>query len=587
MNKNKKKFHMTFQMMITCVFMPVMLFIVILTGVLSFRFVERDQEQLLINSTDNAVRLTLEYLDSRLYNAVAAIMDIYNSSAVNAVIKDIEDTGDITPSSYIEMQNMLSMSFSKNYSYLSSMAVSFSGSNDVFYQGFYPITAIAADSIPYLKSGSYALKWICPSENSPIMQNGMEHKGPSLCLFGKSRMGTEFAVYLDFYHMLIDDAVKNLYASIADSVVIIDGTETASYGNDEIERYSQLLSSVIYSGNYSGVARDNDSIIVYDSLSLNNWRIAVCIDKHSVLQSLDAMRNITITLVVLCSLLSIGLAILFGWLISKPINAFAQRVRSINADELQSGCFSDISSISPEINVLAENMESLAERVRNLIADTEKKQAENARMQNSLLLAQINPHFLYNTLYAIAQECEMGANKEAEEMLYDLSAFFRIGLNSGKELLSISEECIHVESYLKIIKRSFPYKLSYIISVDPDISGFHIPKMTLQPIVENCFKHGLRNKRSDGSIMIMAERLPDSIRITVSDDGCGMDKDQLKALNNQIHSDMVKEKGFGMINVSQRLHYYFGDRCSVNVLSEKEKGTDVLIVINNSNMEVV
>ena len=86
-------------MMITCVFMPVMLFIVILTGVLSFRFVERDQEQLLINSTDNAVKLTLEYLDSRLYNAVAAIMDIYNSSAINAVINDNEETGDITPSS--------------------------------------------------------------------------------------------------------------------------------------------------------------------------------------------------------------------------------------------------------------------------------------------------------------------------------------------------------------------------------------------------------------------------------------------------------------------------------------------------------
>ncbi len=571
---------MTFQMMITCVFMPVMLFIVTLTGFLSFRFVENDQEQLLINNTDNALKLTLGYLDSQLYNTVSAMMDIYNSSAVGAVINDIENEGHISPGSYIDMKNMLSLSFSKNYSYISAMAVCFSGADDVFYQSFYPVSGIDAVNAPELNPGSYLLEWQSPADISPVIHNGTRHNGAGLSLYARSRKGTEFAVFLDFNNILIDGAVKNLYSDIADSVVILDGTSLSAFGNKDISGYRQLLSSAMKDDRDSGVFQDGNSIIVYDSMPMNNWRLAVCIDKHSVMQSLDAMRNMTITMVVLCCLLSIGLAILFGWLIAKPMNAFAQRVRNLDVDNLQESSFSDLSSISPEINLLAENMENLTGRIRNLIADTEKKQAENARMQNSLLLAQINPHFLYNTLYAIAQECGMGADKEAEEMLYDLSSFFRIGLNSGKELLSIHEECMHVESYLRIIRRSFPYGLTYSISVDPDISGFCIPKMTLQPIVENCFKHGLRSKRSDGNISIAAERIGGSIRITVSDDGCGMDKKQLESLNEQMRTIRVKENGFGMINVCQRLNYHFSGHCSVNVLSELGKGTEVTIMID-------
>lgn len=573
-------------MMITCVFMPVMLFIVILTSFLSFRFVERDQEQLLISNTDNAVKLTLDYLNSRLYNTVAAIMNIQNSSAISSVISDIDNEESISPSSYVEMQNMLSASFAKNYSFLSSVVVYFKDINDIFYNSFYPVSNVQINNWPEIKEGSYSLRWIGPAEESPIIQNGTMHSGPSLCLFGKSRKGTEYVIVLDIDQLLIDNAVHNLYENLADSVVVMDKDNIASYGNDDIKQYSELLSLVTNTLDSSGVIHNNDSIVIFDSIPLNNWKIAVCIDKHSVLQSLDAMKNMTITMVLLCSMLSIGIAILFGWLISKPLNAFAQKVQNLDVDNLQSDSFSDISSISPEINILAENMENLTDRVRNLIEDTEKKQAENARMQNSLLLAQINPHFLYNTLYAIAQECEMGANKEAEEMLYDLSSFFRIGLNSGKELLSIEEECIHVESYLKIIKRSFPYNLSYSISIDPSINDFPIPKMTLQPIVENCFKHGLRNKRSDGHISILAEGNQDGVRIKISDDGCGMNTEELNALNAQIASGHIKERGFGMINVSQRLQYYFGDDCSLMVMSIKGKGTDIVIEIKNKKGEI-
>ena len=566
--------------MITCVFMPVMLLIVIFTGLMAYKFVADDQEDLLIRNTETVMKLTEDYLDARLYDTVSVIMGIYNSKELGNIVTDIEDNDGISPSRYIEIQNLLDSYFSKYYSIINNITIAFRNRNEVINKGFYNTTAYDIEWQDGLKANMFTLVWHGPGTESPISVDDAKHKAGSAQLFGHTRDGLDFVIIAELTGSLFSDSVQNLYLGLVDSVVIEDDGIFTPCGNEEIDGFIPLLSKISRSSESMGVIKSNDHVVIYDSLKYSDWHLAVCIERSSMLSGINAIRNLTMIMILVGSILSIGISLYFGWLISRPINEFAGKVNNLDLDNLDQEAFSDINSLSPEINILSASMVNLISRIKALISDIENREKENAKIQNSLLLAQINPHFLYNTLYAIANECALGENEEASNMLYELSAFFRTGLSAGREVLTLKEELSHVENYLSLIRRSFPYNLSYSFEISPEAESCLIPKMTLQPIVENCFKHGLKQKRADGNITITATVKDFRLLITVRDDGIGIPADRLAEINSQIEERKVKDKGFGMINVMQRLRSYFGQDSSLVITSETDCGTEVVIDIS-------
>ena len=317
---------------------------------------------------------------------------------------------------------------------------------------------------------------------------------------------------------------------------------------------------------------------VYDHLPISGWIIVAAFNDSQLFSGLEPIRNVIILMVVLIGVLAGLLAILFSVIISRPIRNLSHEVASIDVQNIGHAHIEQFPTRSYEVSVLRESINILFERIQQLIEDIETRQSENLRMQNSLLLSQINPHFLYNMLYAIAQECRLGETDEASDMLYELSAFFRLGLNSGREIVTLSDEKEHVLSYLKLISRSFPYGLEWDIDIDDSLLQCRLPRMTLQPVVENCYKHGLRNRRQKGMIRIKAIREGRELSIHVSDNGIGIAPERLAAINAEI-AEGRHTKGFGMYNVSQRLKNYFGPLSMLHVESEEGKGTDVNITI--------
>ncbi|MBR1913985.1 MAG: sensor histidine kinase [Lachnospiraceae bacterium] len=205
-----------------------------------------------------------------------------------------------------------------------------------------------------------------------------------------------------------------------------------------------------------------------------------------------------------------------------------------------------------------------------------------ADLELRLLQAQINPHFLYNTLDNIVWLAEDGKTGEVEDMVTSLSQFFRTTLAGGEDFVRISDEVSHIEAYLHIQHLRYQDILSYEISIPDELKTYRIIKLTLQPIVENALYHGIKNKRGGGSITISAGDEDRNIRLIVEDTGIGMKEDELQNVRSIIEGKTRPSSdntGFGMANIAERIRLNYGPGYGMTIESEYDKGTRVEIVI--------
>lgn len=216
----------------------------------------------------------------------------------------------------------------------------------------------------------------------------------------------------------------------------------------------------------------------------------------------------------------------------------------------------------------------------------EQKQLRKAEFE--LLQAQINPHFLYNTLDAIVWSAEAGNQKQVVKMVGSLSEFFRSSLNKGKELVRVREELSHARSYLEIQQIRYQDILSYEIDVPEELFEYEIPKITVQPIVENALYHGIKNRRGGGKITITGQESESDYRLIVTDDGMGMDSERLNEITRGL-SDKAPEdaKIYGLYNVNERIRLFYGEEYGISIESEYDRGTTVTIRLPKKSNEIV
>lgn len=216
-----------------------------------------------------------------------------------------------------------------------------------------------------------------------------------------------------------------------------------------------------------------------------------------------------------------------------------------------------------------------------------------------LLQSQINPHFLYNTLDAIVWSAEAGNQKQVVSMVGNLSDFFRLSLNKGKETVLVREELQHVRSYLEIQHIRYQDILTYEIDIPEEMNEYRIPKLTVQPIVENALYHGIKNKRGGGTIRVTGREKNEYYSIFVEDTGKGMTEERLlevrKAIREGIASrpaggpDVQNSAGafttgtsgntavYGLYNVNERIRLTYGEEYGIHIESTLDKGTRVEI----------
>ncbi len=233
-----------------------------------------------------------------------------------------------------------------------------------------------------------------------------------------------------------------------------------------------------------------------------------------------------------------------------------------------------------EIEILARGFNDMAGNLELLVQRTKEDEQKLRKLDLRLLQEQINPHFLYNTLDTIVWLIEDNKADEAVNMVVTLSNFFRLVLSRGRELISLREEEQHIRSYLEIQEMRYHDILEYDIRIDPALYDYQILKLTLQPLVENALYHGIKYKRAKGYIHVSGEKDGDVLRLSVRDDGVGMDERELEQLRREIRRPCREtEKGFGLANVNERIHMYFGPEYGMEIQSQKGGGTVVNLTI--------
>jgi len=229
----------------------------------------------------------------------------------------------------------------------------------------------------------------------------------------------------------------------------------------------------------------------------------------------------------------------------------------------------ELGTLTDRVNIMANNLEELIEQNR-------REQENLAKAELRLLQAQINPHFLYNTLDAIIWQAEAGHSDEVIALTRSLSDFFRISLSSGEDWIPVRQEMNHLAGYLSIQKTRYRDILTYEIDVDEDIGEIYILKLLLQPLVENALYHGIKFKRGGGRITVTGRREDDWLCFRVHDTGRGMTPERLADVKTRMKgrkpilsaSEAGGGSGFGLSNVDQRIRLYYNLEKGLDIQSD-------------------
>lgn len=296
-------------------------------------------------------------------------------------------------------------------------------------------------------------------------------------------------------------------------------------------------------------------------------------------QRLNRMLVVEILAVLVCLagvvVLAVRRAIRTSRSITDPIDAIFRRVGEIGQGDLSQK--PPVQADDPKLSVLSRGIEEMAVRLNRQIELNRQEQIRLRGIELSLIQAQINPHFLYNTLDAIVWLIETEKNEQAEEMVTSLSTYFRSFLSNGQDIVTMNQEQQHIRSYLEIQQVRYKDILDYDIQIDSAIGQCLIPKMTLQPLVENAIYHGIKPKRGKGLISVTGVLAEGRVTIRVSDTGAGMEPPELEKLRYQLEND--EAAGFGLVSSYKRLQLMYGAACSFTIDSRSGEGTAITIQI--------
>jgi two-component system sensor histidine kinase YesM len=281
---------------------------------------------------------------------------------------------------------------------------------------------------------------------------------------------------------------------------------------------------------------------------------------------------------------AVGFSILAAWGLSRsiytPIKKLHDVTTTITKNDLQALMTSDNVD---EITELGLSFNIMIGKIRELLDSKIKEQQNLKKAELRALQAQINPHFLYNTLDTIIWMAEAKKNDQVIEIVSALSSFFRISLSKGKDWITIGEEIERTNSYLTIQKMRYRDILDYEIKVDENVTDYTILKLILQPLVENALYHGIKNKRQGGTISVRAQpKNEHEVQLEVEDNGIGFTPEKLAQLQEELEDDsgdIKLESGFGIGNVNKRIRLYYGKPYGLSVKSEYHTGTCVTLVI--------
>lgn len=369
---------------------------------------------------------------------------------------------------------------------------------------------------------------------------------------------------------------KRFYLVDEQNRIIVSSDESLLYQNAQSaldltdEQYAKV------SGHGSLLMHDkHQSDTLYMSVQLGSlgWRLI----GQTRLETLAIQQKTLQLFMQMILLLSVVLAIIAAWLVSKrvtrPLGRLIAVMKNIETDKGQThpraptDAGGEMGILSEEFNHLMDQLDAYAEQIY-------QEQRQRRHNEVRLLQAQVVPHFLYNTMGTISSFIKIGMADEALTTIQNLVNFYRLSLSGGKEIISIADEMELTKNYLTLQQLRYVEFMRYEIAYDERLAGIRIPKLTIQPLVENVLHHGLRR---DGKLCMIHLEVVSApaggMKITVADNGCGMTPERLAQIRESLQNGQSVTNSFGILNVYQRLRLLYGEQFQMEISSEEGCGT--------------
>lgn len=396
----------------------------------------------------------------------------------------------------------------------------------------------------------------------------------------------EGVFFVDLNYSSISDLCDRLSLGSKGYTFIVDNSGFIIYHPKQQLLYSgiktELINQVLEQESGSFLTADKELLYTVSKSDKTGWFVAGVANYEEMMGRLDETQLIYAILSLVLLAAAILISIVLSNEITKPIKMLGKSMKSV-----ETGNFNQVTfevEYQNEIGHLTKSFQIMVTKIQNLIKQNMEEQETKRKSELRALQAQINPHFLYNTLDSIIWMSESGKNREVVQMTSSLSKLLRKSISNEKEIVTIESEIGYTKEYLTIQKMRYQDKLEYDISVAPEILQKTIVKLVLQPLVENAIYHGIKYEDRKGMLRITGEIAGDAICIQVIDNGRGMEKETLQHILDP--KEDGEKRAVGVANVHNRIQMHYGKEYGIAYKSQIGVGTTVTVTLPIRSREV-
>lgn len=385
--------------------------------------------------------------------------------------------------------------------------------------------------------------------------------------------------FLDSVYQGLTGNLKNI------AIVSGNNEQIASRNPDDAYIFSDTLMDTLVEDKGEKLDEKAGLFVSYVSLKNPDWKVVAYVTLDELYKDAYALRRnlvvLSIISVLLLSVLNAFIAVDFV----KPINKLVKGMKKVQKGESNVYVHEDRKD---ELGFLNTTFNEMSSEINHLVNWVYREQLTRKEAELKALQSQINPHFLFNTLEAINWMAHLNNVPEISSTVSDLSDLMEASIGRDDRLITVEEEFTYADKYISLLKRRFENRIELVRNVSEDVLGIKIPRLLIQPLVENAVYHGLEKTRSKGVITLNAAKTDGILAIEVVDNGTGMGKDELDALNERLSMDNntyfktlseKKLKSIGIENVNRRIKLFYGENYGLQIDSVQGQYTKVTVRI--------
>ncbi len=576
-----RKNHFSFKRKIWAGFTLLLAVSILVAGGVSYNIASRVIEENAMKLSQDAVNKSTQVLEEKLRSIMVSVMALMISEPIKDVVDDTRiGRTDRRFVHFANLENVFAQARINHPLIDSMLLVTPIGE-------FYSFTTRRALQTPFYESAMYELAktnkhvtWIEAHEDTLFNKKGQVIT-LILPLIAENYPLEDAYLIVNIDAKALKKAVMpDMPGSIGDYALlhkdgsnVLEGVDPGAY-NFELN-VAERLSGDSLSGHTEFHEDGTDYLINYSfSQVIPDWLIVKAQTKRELFGQVESIKTTTVLLVIACVIVALFLANALTRFLLRPLVALQSVMKKVEQNNLSARY---VSTGQDEINQLGIRFNLMLDQTEKLIEEVRFEGGERRKAEIKALSAQIDPHFLYNTLNTIYWKAGANQMNDVKEMVLAFSRLFKLGLNQGQEITTLLHEVEHVKQYLMLQHQCYEGLFDYEIDVEhEELLEIPVLRLIIQPLVENSIQHGFADLESHGSVRIRIYSEAEQLVIAVMDNGKGMNTVEVE---QELHQENVPNKGYALRNVYHRLQLYYGHTARIQLSSTPFVETQVTLYI--------